>query len=160
MIKNLLHQLRHRLSADETSDAVKPGAGSVTRLSADKIKAVINDLVGAEPIFNDAGFIMDELDIEVGIVPKLTPKFRHFKEITLAQESEILDRLNERKLIKFLLISLFKSSRIKKMLEGSEMNLHVIEIDITAIPSVRATFRRAQAQGKSEEPSIEEVTRH
>jgi len=156
-IKSLFEQFKAKLGDTQPIDDPELDT-SITKLSADKIKAVIAELIDAEPIFNSAGFAMEEMDIEVGLVPKLTPKYKLISMISEQQEKQILEGLKERRLVRFLLISLLKSARIKNMLESEDMYLHQIEIDITAVPSVRSTFRKKATATKTESAPLQTVT--
>ncbi|TQV86384.1 hypothetical protein [Aliikangiella coralliicola] len=143
MIKEIFEHIKRRFEHDsDQPESPASDTSSLTQLTTEKIKALIADLNNAQPIFTEAGFIMEQLDIEIGLIPKLTPHFRQLKEISKQEEDQLLNQLNDRRLIKFILISLFKSSRMKSLLENADMYFHGIEIDITATPSVRTVFKR------------------
>jgi hypothetical protein len=124
------------------NDVQNSSNSSGTILSSDKIKAVVADLTSANQLFKDAGFLMEQLEIEVGLVPKITPQFKQTKEITLEEENTILQALTDRNMIKFVLISLFKSSKMKALMEGTELYFYGIEIEITSAPAVKTIFKR------------------
>jgi len=132
-------------SASDKSVATEENSNSFTQLTAEKIKSVIISLNQAEPIFKDAGFVMQQLDVEFGNTPKLTPSFKQLEVISEDKQDEFLAELVDQQLIKFILISLFKSSRMKSLFEGSELYFYGMEIDISAEPSVRTIFRRKDA---------------
>jgi len=116
-----------------------------SNLSAEKLKAVIISLNQADPIFQRAGYIMEQLDVEFGNSPKLNPHFRQIQQIDTELFDAILLELDELQLIKFILISLHKSSRMQSLFENSELYYYGMEIDISNTPTVRATFKRKEA---------------
>lgn len=133
---------------ENTTTEAPPPDGSqntLSNLSAEKLKSVIVSLNNAEPIFQAAGYIMEQLDVEFGSQPKLTPRFRQQAQINEAQQQEVLELVKEQQLIKFILISLFKSGRMQSLFEDSELYFYGMEIDISSIPSVRTVFRRKES---------------
>jgi len=150
MLKELLSKFKNNTGSQE-SQLPQEDSGSThndpSLLSSEKIKAVVADLTSANQIFKEAGFLMEQLEIEVGLVPKITPQFKQTKEISSEEEAQLLEQLNQKQMIKFVLLSLFKSSKMKKLLEGSEMYFYGIEIEITTAPAVKTIFKRKyQAQ--------------
>ena len=156
MIKGIFDQIKRKLEQNsEEQSSQGSDSASLTQLTTDKIKALIAELNNAHPVFTEGGFIMEQLDIEIGLIPKLTPHFIQLKEISSQEEEQLLSQLNDRKMIKFIMISLFKSSRMKSLMENTDMYFHGIEIEITATPSVRTVFKRGHSVAESYD-----VTRH
>ena len=118
---------------------------SFGNLSAEKLKSVIISLNEAEKTFLAAGFIMEQLDVEFGSQPKLTPHFRQHAQVTESVQEEILEQTQEQQLIRFILISLFKSARMQSLFEHSELYFYGMEIDISSVPCVRTIFRRKES---------------
>jgi len=123
-------------SSKTSNDSVLPN------LSAEKLRAVIISLNQAEPIFQRAGYIMEQLDVELGNSPKLTPYFKQRQSISEEQYEELISELDDQQLIKFMLISLHKSARMQSLFENSELYYYGMEIDISSVPSVRTIFKR------------------
>ncbi|MBV1911249.1 MAG: hypothetical protein KUG78_18285 [Kangiellaceae bacterium] len=138
-------QVHSNENQTETDDAQREqSANTFGNLSAEKLKSVIVCLNNAEPIFMEAGYVMDRLDVEFGNSPKLTPSFKLQVEIDEARQDAILGQLEDQQLIKFILISLFKSSRMQSLFDNSELFYSGMEIDISSIPSVRTIFKRKE----------------
>jgi len=117
---------------------------TLPELSAEKLRAVIVSLNQAEPIFQRAGYIMEQLDVEFGKSPKLTPHFRRHQPISDEQHEQLLSEVEEQSLIKFMLISLHKSSRMQSLFDNSELYFYGMEIDISSAPSVRTIFKKKE----------------
>lgn len=127
-------------AADSSS---KPESdGLLSSLSSDKLKAIILTLNEAEPIFTLAGYQMEQLDVEFGVEQKITPHFKQLEPVSQQQQDKLLAELGEQQLIKFIIISLNKSSRMQSLFENSELYYYGIEIDISSNPSVRTIFKR------------------
>ena len=149
MLKGLFSKLNKNSSDSNVDETVSTSDSSGTLLSSDKIKAVVADLTGANQLFKEAGFLMEQLEIEVGSVPKIIPQFKQTKEISKEEENKILEQLVNRNMIKFVLISLFKSSKMKALMEGTELYFYGIEIEITSAPAVKTIFKRKYSANDS-----------
>jgi len=156
MIKDLLEQLKRKMDPGSNDPLSTDDTNSpITQLTTDKLKAIVADLTNAEPIFTEAGFVMEQLEVEVGLLPKIIPQFVQTKKISPQMEADILEQLNDRKLLQFVLQSLFKSSRMEALMETTDLALFGIEIEISAPPSVRTIFRR-----RAVETNPIEITKH
>ena len=128
----------------ESSETEKD-TNSMGNLSAEKLKSVIISLNNAEPFFQQAGYVLEQLDVEFGHEPKLTPHFKQQSVIDEQQQEQLLEQLADQQLIRFILISLFKSGRMQSLFDDSELYYYGMEIDISSVPSVRTIFRRKDA---------------
>ncbi len=127
---------------DTSSDTESPKGQTFPQLTAEKLKAVIQSLNQADPIFKKAGYLMEEMDVEFGIMPKLTPRFRQLSSVSDEEQQRLIDEVEELQLIKFILISLNKSSRMQTLFEDSELYYYGMEIVISNEPSVGTIFKR------------------
>ena len=118
---------------------------TVTNLDAEKLKAVIVSLTQAEGIFTRSGYMIEQLDVEFGKVPRLTPHFKQLSIISEEQQNTLLEETADQQLIKFILISLYKSARLQSLFKESEFYYFGMEIDISAVPNVRTIFRRKES---------------
>jgi len=114
-------------------------------LSAEKLKAVIISINQAEPFFLRAGYMLEQLDVEFGNTPKLTPHFKRLESVSEDEFEKILAQLEDQPLNKFMLISLHKSARMQSLFVDSELYFYGIEIDISSSPSVRTIFKRKES---------------
>ncbi|MDH5432621.1 MAG: hypothetical protein OEY19_01655 [Gammaproteobacteria bacterium] len=144
MLKNIFSHFKksddERPPAEQLDD--NKSGSSASTLNADSIKAIIADLNAASSFFKEAGFIMQQIEITAGQEPKITPQFRQFHELTSEEENHLLSQLDDKAIIKFVIMSLFKSSRLQGLFENTEMELYGIEICITGTPSVKTIFKR------------------
>ncbi len=144
MFDNFFKKDKKNAQAETSATSETQTDSAFTNLSADKLKAIILTLNEAEPVFIRAGYQMEQLDVEFGREPKLTPHFRKLQSVSEQQHDQILTELEDRQLIKFILISLNKSSRMQSIFEGSELYFYGMEIDISSVPTVRTIFKRKE----------------
>ena len=151
MIKDLYQQLKKKMDFGSDDPQAEDTNSPITQLTTDKLKAIVADLTNAGPLFAEAGFVMEQLEVEVGLLPKIVPQFVQTKKISTAQEAEIIQALKTRKLLQFVMQSLFKSSRMDALLENTDLNLYAIEIDISVPPSVRTIFKKQKVASPTSE---------
>lgn len=132
-------------SKQKTEDPKKiegqPDAES-TGIDSHKLKAIIDALNQSEAIFTRAGYSLEQLDVEFSNTPRLTPLFKQISTIERSLQDELLLETEGRQLIRFILISLFKSARMKSLFDNSELYYYGMEINISDLPSVKTIFKR------------------
>ncbi|MCW8880399.1 MAG: hypothetical protein OQK04_04115 [Kangiellaceae bacterium] len=143
MLKEMYQQLKQKFSSESggNEEPQQPDK-SPASLSTERIKAVVAELNSASTTFSEAGFIMDQLDINIGLSSHIIPHFRQLKEISPEEQEQLLGQLEANSIIKFVLISLFKSSNMKSLLDNTDMFFHHVAIDISTAPSVCTVFKR------------------
>lgn len=139
--KSFFNRLTGQAQSTTDSEQSTAPSGGFGELGVEKLKAVINEVTAAFPLFERAGFAIDEVQVEIGLAPKLMPRFRHVKDISVEEQQAIIDEASSKQLIQFMLISLFKSSKMKNLIQDPKLDFHAIEIDLTATPSVRGIFK-------------------
>ncbi len=111
-------------------------------LSTDKIKAIVAEINAHTDNFQAAGFVMESIDIEIGIKSSITPHFKQVEELTDEEQDKVIADIGESSLIQFVVMSLFRSTKMGGLFENTNMKFHRVAIDITATPSVKTTFIR------------------
>ena len=114
-------------------------------LSSEKIKSLIITLNQAKPIFENAGYCMEQLDVVFGLEPKLSAHFKKVEDIELAVYQEILKQLDENQLVRFILISLHKSEKMNSLFSESDLDYYGMDIDISSKPSVTSIFKKTKS---------------
>jgi hypothetical protein len=126
-----------------------------TELGMEKLKAVIAEVTSAFPLFERAGFAVEEVQVEIGLTPKLMPRFKHTHTLPQEVQQQLLAEASDKKLVKFMLISLFKSVNMQNLIQDPKLKLYGIEIDLTAVPSVRGIFRSVNSNNTSGENIVQ-----
>ncbi|MGX5174405.1 hypothetical protein ACUR5C_10335 [Aliikangiella sp. IMCC44653] len=159
MIKNLFKNLKKTLDSERRDEPPSVDTNSpIGQLTTDKIKAIVAEINQAKPLFDQAGFELIQLEIEIGLVPKILPRFKQLKTISTETEAALLKQLEQQKLLAFIMQSLFKSSRMSVLLAETELDLHGIEISISAPPSVRTIFTKQALPVSPNNANASEVT--
>ena len=110
-------------------------------LSPEALMADFND---ALPHLKQAGYVLTELEIEVGISPKLIPHFYHDPAVNV-DLNKALEALKENTVGTALMISLAQASRLQKTVEISHMQFNHIEVELGPIPSLKLQYKNDHA---------------
>jgi hypothetical protein len=143
MFKNLFKRETENSKNDSTSHSDDNKSLQQT-LNTEKIKAIVAELNQSDDLFKECGFIMERLDIGIGLDSIITPCFKQLTILPSEQEAEMLKQAEGSSITQFVLLSLFKSSKMKSLMENSNMDFYRIEIDITSSPSVKTIFKRKE----------------
>ena len=126
--------------AKQTAADVKDKVGDPSGKVGDAILAVVKDLNDALPHLSKAGYTMDELEIEVGIPPKLIPHFS--VDETLAENTEqSLTDLEGNTVGYALFKALLKAADLQQKIVIDGMSFARIEIEFGLIPAVRLSYK-------------------
>ena len=135
--------------SQSAQQSTKSGAAQgFPRLTTGKIKEVIISLNEAESIFERAGYHLQQMKVEFGNTPKLIPHFKQLNQIDEDEQDALLAEVEDKPLIRFVLISLFKSSQMQSLFDNSALYFYGMEIDISGSPCVRTIFKRKQTTTK------------
>ena len=127
--------------AKQTAADVKDKVGDPSGKVGDAILAVVKDLNDALPHLSKAGYTMDELEIEVGIPPKLIPHFS--VDETLAENTEqSLTDLEGNTVGYALFKALLKAADLQQKIVINDMSFARIEIELGLIPAVRLSYKQ------------------
>jgi hypothetical protein len=109
-------------------------------LGAEKVQALVASFQRALPAIKLAGYELTELEIELGITPKLIPHFRHTG--TSAENVERAnDAVRDNKLGALLLGALLKAGDVHKQINVAGFRFSHVEIELGLIPAVRLQYK-------------------
>ncbi len=120
-------------SLDATKKASEAAFGKVSELS----EQFNNSL----PVLKEAGFIISEVEIEMGIPPKMKAHFRIQRELSDEEQADELEKVSDNKMLTNLLNALFKAYKIQKSIQMGDLKFNVIVIEVGFIPSVTIKFQ-------------------
>lgn len=98
----------------------------------EQIQAALKDIHANEVLFEEAGFELDEISIELSISPKCILNFEQVKTLSSEQQATIL-QTDMSKLNRLLLKTLFKAYEMNL----SPYKINDISIHLSMIPKVR-----------------------
>ena len=109
-------------------------------MASEKIFALIEDFNRSLPVLSKAGYELEELELELGIPPKLIPHFKYDEEEDSNVES-LLNELQGNGLGTNLMKALLKAGQFQRKIKFKEMRFSHVEIELSVIPSVRLSYK-------------------
>ena len=139
-------------SVDETVIDIKRFGSSIPQAlnnPLDKIKSAMEkkiskateDLEAALPTITKAGFELISLDIEVGTMPKIIPRFKIIKEISKDKRDAVKREAATNRMTKSILMALINTQLISKIKIGG-LQFKIIELHMGTIPKARIRFEK------------------
>ena len=126
--------------AKQVAAEVNDKAGDPSGKVGEAVLAVVKDLNDALPHLAKAGYTMNELEIEVGILPKLIPHFT-VNEISGENIEQSLKDLEENTVGYALFTALRKATDLQQKLIIDGMSMARIEIELGLTPVVRLSYK-------------------
>ncbi len=137
-------------NAKQTADDLKEKAEVVSDKVTDSVNKVLDELNMATPSLKKAGYQLEEIEIEIGVPPKLIPRFGICQQQSGSDE-QIAEELKTNRIGKNILKGLNAASSLQSKLKMSDMEFSHIEIEIGVVPTVKLSYRQLL---KSETPSL------
>ncbi|RLA03302.1 MAG: hypothetical protein DRQ47_05410 [Gammaproteobacteria bacterium] len=129
---------------DTEQDGFEEGHQSEFRLNetiSSKVRLIISDFIEAAPLIEAAGFRIRDLEVELSVIPKLIPHFEKLADVDDAKRLQIIEQVQDKRIISLLLKALFKADNFQKSLSMGNLEFAGIEIEITAIPAIRLRYQ-------------------
>ena len=106
------------------------------------------------PYIERAGFVVTEIEVGIGISPRIVPHLRMEKAISAREREALLAEVKGKRLVYTILTSLFAATAARKRLKFKSYQFEEIELELSVLPSVTLKFK--PAGGKENIVSIED----
>jgi hypothetical protein len=127
--------------AMQTAAGLKDKVGDPSARVGDAILEVVSSLNDSLPHLAKAGYTMDELEIEIGVPPKLIPHFT--VEGALVENAEqVLTDLEGNIIGSALLKALLKAAALQQKIVINGMSFSRVEIQLGLVPAVRLCYEQ------------------
>ncbi|OIO74800.1 MAG: hypothetical protein AUJ57_01420 [Zetaproteobacteria bacterium CG1_02_53_45] len=103
-------------------------------------ESLMRDFNAALPHLKTAGYTLTEMEVEVGIPPKLIPHFYHDPDVKLNLEKS-LKGLGNNRLGAALIMALAEAGSLQKQIEVADMQFNHIEVELGLIPALRLQYK-------------------
>jgi hypothetical protein len=127
--------------AVQTAADVRDKVGDPSGRVGDAILDVVNNLNDSLPHLAKAGYTMDQLEIEIGVPPKLIPHFT-FDKTLVENTGQVLTDLEGNAIGSALLKALLKSADLQEKIVINGMSFSRVEIELSLVPAVRLCYKQ------------------
>ncbi len=108
----------------------------------------MRDFNAALPHLKQAGYTLTELELELGIPPKLIPHFYHDPAVRLDLK-HALTALEGNSIGTALMYALAKAGDLQQELEVSDMQFSHIEVELGPVPSLKLQYKNPDSGGSA-----------
>jgi len=102
-------------------------------------ETIMRDFNAALPHLRRSGYILTELEVEIGIPPKLIPHFYHNPAIKMDRE-KTLKAVGDNTVGSALIIALAEAAELQKNIEDGDMQFNHIEVELGPIPALKLKY--------------------
>jgi len=122
-------------------DAYQATVGGIKDFSGDTLAKTAQRFNEALPFIERAGYDVTEVEVGLGLSPKVVPHLRIREQISEEEQLLLLEETRETKLVNTILTSLFKASAAHKKLKFKKFHFSDIELELSILPTVVLKFR-------------------
>jgi hypothetical protein len=116
-------------------------ARELKNLGGDTLSKTAQQFNEALPYIERAGYDVTEVEVALGLSPKVVPHLRLRELIEEDQQQALLEETQGKTLINTILSSLFRASAARRKLNFKRFHFEEIELEIGIIPGVVLKFR-------------------
>ena len=92
------------------------------------------------PLFEEAGFSLVRFDFDVGLSPKLLPRFMINRVASEEEQKEALEKVRKRRVVAAIMKALFKAAQMHDVLRVGHLCFMGVEVNVSAMPTVKMIF--------------------
>lgn len=136
------------------SDVYGATIGELKTLSGDTLSKTAQRFNEALPYIERAGFDVTEIEVGMGLDPKIVPHL-HMRELISKDEQEkLLLETKSKTLINTILSSLFRASAARSKLNFKRFHFTEIELELSILPTVVLKFKPNEDTGSVAEETL------
>jgi len=168
-LPDIFEDIRQKLIGGESTKTWSENATSAYSATIEGLKEFSGDTLSktaarfneALPYIERAGYDVTEIEVGLGLSPKVVPHLRLRHLIGEQEQLELLEETKDKKLVNTILSSLFRASAARSKLNFKKFHFSNIELELSILPTVVLKFRpndQALADGfENTSQSIPEV---
>lgn len=147
----------HSWSAS-ASDAYGATLNGLKEISGDTLSKTAARFNEALPYIERAGYDVIEIEVGLGLSPKIVPHLRMREMISETEQAALLAETSDKKLVNTILGSLFKASAARSKLKFRQFHFTDIELELSILPTVVLKFRPNTETGTALAPVTDSDT--
>lgn len=148
-LPEIFEDMRQALMGRRQDHSWSTSATDAYSATIDGLKEISGDTLGktaarfneALPYIERAGYVVTEVEVGLGLSPKVVPHLRMRENIDAAAQAALLAETADKKLVNTILSSLFKASAARSKLKFRKFHFSDIELELSILPSVVLKFR-------------------
>jgi len=115
-------------------------AAGVSEASLDKLNETLADFSVALPVLREAGYTLDDVEVDLGVPPKVVAKFSGSGSVPDEKVEAMLEKNAERSLAVLLVKSIQQATRLQSKLNIKGMKPRGLFVEIGFAPKIVVRF--------------------
>lgn len=152
-LPDILEDMRRKLLGRESTATWSENASSAYSATVEGLKEFSGDTLGktaarfneALPYIERAGYEVTELEVGLGLSPKVVPHLRLKELIDDDAKLALLEETKDKRLVNTILGSLFRASAARSKLNFNKFHFSDIELELSILPTVVLKFKPNEA---------------
>lgn len=148
-LPDILEDMRRKLLGRESTATWSENASSAYSATVEGLKEFSGDTLGktaarfneALPYIERAGYEVTELEVGLGLSPKVVPHLRLKELIDDDAKLALLEETKDKRLVNTILGSLFRASAARSKLNFNKFHFSDIELELSILPTVVLKFK-------------------
>jgi len=124
-----------------SKDAYQATVGGIKDFSGDTLTKTAERFNEALPYIERAGYDVTEIEVGLGLSPKVVPHLRIRELISAEEQMLLLEETRSQKLVNTILASLFRASAAHTKLQFKKFHFSDLELELSILPTVVLKFR-------------------
>ena len=125
---------------ESASDVYSATLSGLKDFSDDTLARTAERFDEATPYIEQAGYDIREIEVGLGLSPRLVAHLELRELISEAEQSQILADTKDKKMVHNILSSLFKASNARRKLKFKRFHFTRIELELSLLPTIVLKF--------------------
>ena len=131
---------------------IMPSNFHIRKLGPEGLMSLKRELVEARPVFEEAGFDLAAINLEMTLSPRLLAYFHVLPDFDRNTAEAVMSTHSDSRIVNTSLSALLRIASWDTVALDKDMPLQTITIDVSLAPGVHLSFQDAPAEG--EEPDL------
>lgn len=148
-LPDIFEDVRQKLLGGESTATWSENATSAYSATVEGLKEFSGDTLSktaarfneALPYIERAGYVVTEIEVGLGLSPKVVPHLRLHEQISEEEKAALLEETQDKKLVNTILGSLFRASAARSKLNFNKFHFSDIELELSILPTVVLKFK-------------------
>ncbi len=127
--------------SESGKEAYAATVGGIKGFSGDTLSKTAERFNEALPYIQRAGYDVTEIEVGLGLSPKVVPHLRIRELISDEDQQALLEETQDQKLVSTILASLFRASAAHKTLKFKAFHFSDMELELSILPTIVLKFR-------------------
>ncbi len=113
---------------------------NIKKYSKNELQDIVNEINNSLPIIQEAGYSVNQIDIDLGMPSRIVIYFEMQKKISDDKKNSILKKIEDRDILHATLQTLFETEDFRNSIKVGDLKFQTISISIGTVTSIKFIF--------------------